>query len=270
MQKIITWKLLLAFVATILLQDVAAAEGKIPVAQERAKYSLAVLDFEGSGRVSSSDAGDLSERLREELRRAGIFQVMDKAALKSMLAGRNLSLAGCSTKECAVQIGRAAGAKLVVAGTVSKVGPLYFIQAQLVHVKSGEVVESVSEDFDGEFEALQAHMAVVARRLSGQTQSGGARAAAPSPGALDKAETNAASANENAAPENNNTDTFDYNEPAAMNQSSKGGSNKALIIGLIAVGAIGGGFLISQALKNDDGATPPPAGGNLPNPPTFP
>ena len=273
MKKIITWKLLLIFTATILLQDVAAWS-MASSRQERAKYSLAVLELEGSGRVSSAEASDLTQRLREELQRAGIFQVMDKTALKNTLAGKNLSLLGCSTKECAAQIGRAAGAKLVITGSVSKVGPLYFVQAQLVHTKSGAIVESVSEDFDGGFDALKEHMTVVARKLSGQAQGANALGEAnesfanqSSMNTKEENATRAASETENA-----NTDTFDYNGDAAMSRSSnKGGGSKALIIGLIVVGAAGGGFLISQALKDDkDGTKPPTTNGNLPNPPTFP
>ncbi|MEK7729248.1 MAG: DUF2380 domain-containing protein [candidate division KSB1 bacterium] len=270
MQKLITWKLLLVFTATILLQDVAA-RSSFAAQQDRVKYSLAVLELEGSGRVSSADAGDLTEHLREELQRAGIFQVMEKSALKNALAGRNLSLAGCTTKECAVQIGRAAGAKLVVNGSVSKVGPLYFMQLQLVHVKSGEIVESVSEDFDGEFEALKEHMAVVARKLSGQAQGGNTRMAAPAPAGNEN--NSAETAVDNTIEgENMKADTFDYKGSEELSRPSKGGGGKALVIGLIVVGAAGGGFLISQALKNDDGdgIKPPSASGNLPSPPTFP
>lgn len=275
MKKIITWKLLLMFTATILLQDVTAWS-MTSARQERAKYSLAVLELEGSGRVSSSEASDLTERLREELQRAGIFQVLDKSALKNALAAKSLSTVGCTTKECAAQIGRAAGAKLVINGSVSKVGPLYFVQAQLVHVKSGAIVESVSQDFDGDFDALQEHMAVVARKLSGQAQ--GANAGMSAANAMNETpapSSENANTAERAASEasNANTDTFDYNGKAEMSRSSnKGGGSKALIIGLIVVGAAGGGFLISQALKDDggDGTKPPTTNGNLPNPPTFP
>lgn len=274
MKKIITWKLLFAFAATILLQDVTAVHARPAEAQSGAKYSLAVLDLEGSGRVSSADADDLSERLREELRRAGVFQVMEKSALKSALAARNLNMSGCSTKECAIQIGRAAGTKLVIAGSVSKVGPIYLIQAQLVHVKSGEVVESVREDFDGEFESLQNHMAVVARKLSGQNQSASTSAAPSAYNPSSRDEMSQASATEQSNAMNPEQDTFDFQERAVSNKSSKGGGNTALVIGLVAVGAIGGGLLINQALKKDDngngGTNPPPVNGNLPNPPTFP
>ncbi len=272
MRKLITWKLLFTFAATIALQDLAMAKAGNVASPAGVKYSLAVLDLEGSGRVSSADAGDLTDRLREELRNAGIFQVMDKTALKSALSSRGLSMAGCSTKECALPLGRAAGAKLVANGSVSKVGPMYMIQLQLIHVKSGEVVESVREDFTGEFEALQAHMAIVARKLSGKTDGGETRAAAaPSTGN----EETMIEAMPGASAENPPSDSFDYQSEPEMNRSSKGGGNKALVIGLIAVGAIGGGFLISQALKKDDNGnnnniTPPPVGGNLPNPPTFP
>lgn len=274
MQKLITWHLLLAFTATILLQDVSVANAAYSEAQGGAKYSLAVLELEGSGRVSSADASDLSERLREELLRAGVFQVIDKSVLKNVLASRGLHMGGCSAKACAIQIGRAAGAKLVTVGTLSKVGELYFVQVQLIHVKSGEVVESVREDFDGDFEALRSHMGSIARKLSGQSSTPSPNPSVPPSSVAHPDEMQQAPALEDSNAGSTNEDTFDFQKPSDTMKTSKSGGNIALVIGLVAIAAVGGGFLISEALKKDNdgngGTTPPPANRKLLDPPTFP
>lgn len=268
MKRFITLMVLAAFGATIFLQDVMAAGPRSEEpASAGAKYSLAVLELEGSGRVSSSEAGRLTERLRSEFGGAGIFEVMSKSQLETALQTAGLSMMGCSTQDCARQAGRAAAAKLVAFGSVGKTGSTYDLKVQLVHVKSGQIVQTVRENFSGDFDALEAHMATVARKLMGPS-SQGMTAAAPS------SSTGSMSGQE-ASGQSQSQSTWDTSASESYSDDSNGGGNKALIIGLAAVGLVGGGILISQALKDDDGNNnngnpPPPAPGTLPNPPTFP
>ena len=263
MKKVITLMVLTAFASTILIQDVVAAgpQNDGP-ASAGATYALAVLELEGSGSVSSSETRRLSERLRSEFGGAGIFEVISASQLETAMQAAGLSMTGCSTRECALQAGRAAASKLVTFGTIDRAGALYEIQVQMLHVKSGQTVQSVRESFDGDFEALEAHMASVARKLMGPSA-----ASAASSGRISGQESTSQTVTESpSAWESSSSESY-------SEDSNSGG--KALIIGLAAVGLVGGGLLISQALKNDDGGStpttpPPPPGGTLPNPPTFP
>ena len=251
MRKIISLTLLFAFSWTILVQDFVAARPTVDSPESGAgKYSLAVLELEASGRVSVSDARRLTDRLRAELERAGMFQVMGKAQQEGALANSSINASGCSSTECALQAGKLLGTKLVAYGTVSMAGPLYFIQVQMAHVKSGEVVQNISEDFDGDFQALEDHMPMIVRKITGSASQS---ATSSSPATSGRTwESEGAS-----------------NWEAAQSDPEQKSGNKALVIGLVAASVIGGGILISQALKDDDNP-PPPASGNLPNPPTFP
>ena len=264
MKKIVTSMVLLTFGLTIFLQDVVAAGPRVnEPASAGAKYSLAVLELESSGSISSSDASGLTERLRSEFGGAGIFEVMSKSQLETALQAAGLSMMGCSTQDCAMQAGRAAATKLVTFGSVSKTGSSYDLQIKMVHVKSGQVVQSVRESFNGDYNALEAHMAAVARKLMGTSSAGAASA-----GSLSGQESSRQAATESPS-------SWDTSSNESYSEESNNGGSKALIIGLAAVGLVGGGILISQAMKDDGNNNgtnppPPPPGGTLPNPPTFP
>ncbi len=263
MKKIVTSMVLLTFAATIFLQDVVAAGPRTnEPASAGATYSLAVLELESSGPVSSSDASRLTERLRGEFGGAGIFEVMSKGQLETVLQAAGLSITGCSTQECALQAGRAAATKLVTFGSISKTGSSYDLQIQMIHVKSGQIVQTVRESFSGEYDALEAHMATVARKLMGTSGAGAASTGGSKAGQEASRQTAAESPS-----------SWDTSSSDSYSENSNSGGGKALIIGLAAVGLVGGGILISQALKDDGNGTvnpPPPPGGTLPNPPTFP
>jgi TolB-like protein len=245
MKKALSAILLCAFTATVLLQDLAFA-GK------RTQYTLAVLLFDSNGKLTDSETSMLTERLQVELQKAGVFELMDRATIESSLQRVSFSEVGCNDLDCAVQAGRNLGAQVVVNGSVRKSGSLFFIDVNMVHVGSGQAVNSVKEDFDGDFDRLKGYMATVARKLIG-AQTTGAQTV---------------SRKEAAEP----TGGDNYEEPVGINEGSGGGTN-FLMIGLIAAGAVGAGVLISKAAggngdnnnnnNNNNGTT-------LPAPPSFP
>jgi hypothetical protein len=174
---------------------------------------------------------------------------------------------GCSSTECGMQAGKLLSTQLVVNGSIRKVGPLYFVEVQMIHSNSGQVVQKVSEDFDGDFERLLNFMTPIARKLVGKS--------ATSRTASEMSEMQSASAPEQSSM-TTGEDTYGSNtsgETPAQTNEVRNGSNKFLYIGLAAVGAAGAVFGITQLTKdsgdkNDGGKTGTST--NLPNPPKFP
>jgi len=244
MKRTLSIILLGAFVSTITLQDLAFAD-------KRTQYTLAVLLFDSNGKLSESETSMLTERLQIELQKTGVFELMDRSMVESTLQRVSFSEVGCSDLDCAVQAGRNLGAQVVVNGSVRKVGSMYFLDVNMVHVGSGQSVNSVKEDFDGDFDRLKSYMATVARKLIGA-----------------QAGVQSVSRQEAAEPTSD-----DYNnEPIGINDGGSGGGTNFLMIGLIAAGAVGAGVLISKAANKDDNNN---GGGNnngsiLPGPPGFP
>jgi TolB-like protein len=254
----------------IVFQEVAGAfagmEGKAGVDEPRAQYTLAVLPLEATGRVSAEEAVALTGALRTELEKTGIFTVTDQNTVDAALQSAGLLETGCSTVECGVQAGKLLSTQLVVNGNIRKVGQLFFVEIQMLHVNSGQVVQKVDDDFDGDLQRLQSYMRVVARKLVGKS-SGSAKAVSvtPPPQELTATEQTAVT------PEQGEMETKSAGgeEQTASTGQVKRGSNKLLVFGLVAAGAVGAGVLISQAGK-DNKDNKSNTSTDLPNPPKFP
>lgn len=244
MKKALSVILLCAFTCTIMLQDLAFAD-------KRTQYTLAVLLFDSNGKLSDSETTMLTERLQTELQKTGVFELMDRNMVESTLQRVSFSEVGCSDLDCAVQAGRNLGAQVVVNGSVRKSGSLYFIDVNMVHVGSGQAVNTVKEDFEGDFDRLKSYMATVARKLIG----------------AQAASTQAVSQQEAAEPTSGRYEE----EPIGFSDSGNGGTNY-LLIGLIAAGAVGAGVLIANAGGGggDNNNNNNNNGSVLPAPPGFP
>lgn len=232
-----------------------------------AQYTLAVLPLEIGGRISMEEGAALTSRLSAELAASGIFIITDQSIVESTMQTAGLSGTGCSSVDCGMQAGKLLSTQLVVNGSIRKVGQLYFIEAQMIHSNSGQVMQKVSEDFDGDFERLLNFMTTVARKLVGKS--------ATSRTASNMSEMQSASAPERRGI-TSNRDTYGGNSSGnwpAQTSEVRNGSNKILYIGLAAVGAAGAVFGIIQLTKdsgnkNDGGNTGTST--DLPNPPKFP
>jgi TolB-like protein len=233
------------------------------------QYSLAVLSLEATGRISTEEAAMLTDRLSTELGKTGAFNLIDRSVIESTLQSAGLSEVGCSTVDCAMQAGKALTAQLVVTGSVRKVGPMIFIETQIIHVSSGQVVQKVSEDFDGDVNRLLNHMRGIARKLVGgaSPSTSSARPVSVTESSQELTTTEYAGANQDYS-----GDTSDTTENGSRDTEMKRGSNKLLIFGLVAAGAVGAGVLISQS-RNKDGGDGKDDGQNnlpdLPGPPQF-
>jgi TolB-like protein len=241
-------------------------------AKPAAQYTLAVLPLEIDGRISVEEGAALTSRLSAEMAATEIFIITDQSVVESTMQTAGLSATGCGSVDCGMQAGKLLSTQLVVNGSIRQVGQLYFIEAQMIHSNSGQVVQKVSEDFDGDFERLLNFMPVVARKLVGKSAS--------SKTVSDVSEVQSASAPERSGM-TSSSDAYDGNPtgtapsegwPAPTNEV-RNGSNKFLYIGLATVGVAGAIYGITQLTKdsdnkNDGGKTGPTT--DLPNPPKFP
>lgn len=266
MKKAISLILLPALILTLVLHDLALAMTVGAGANlERRVYSLAVLDLEPSGRISVADAGKITDRLRQEIQATGMFEMVSKDQVMAGLAGTTLLESGCSTVECAVEAGKALGVKLVTNGTINRIGPIYFIEVQLVHVKSGQVVQKVKDEIDGDFKKLEARIPALTKRLLGTTTASTA-AAQPAQSAEPPEEMTAV---ENSASSDPSVPTSEPGQDTGKSNSGK----TLLVAGLLAIG-VGAGIFAATAMGKDDNNKNGSGGGidpsTLPAPPTFP
>jgi len=107
---------ILQFIMTVSLGFVVAK------AEEDVKTFVAVMDLRISGGIPESYQGTLSDRLRMELHNTGRFNVVERNAMDTILEEQGLQLSGCTSDECAIEMGRLLGVERMIAGTVGRIG----------------------------------------------------------------------------------------------------------------------------------------------------
>jgi hypothetical protein len=109
------------------------------------QINIAVADLVGKN-VSPMDASIIGDFLRTELVNTGIYNVVEKANMEKILAEAAFQQSGCTTAECAVQIGKLLNVKQMVVGSLSKLMDTYYITVNLVDVETGKIMASYDQD----------------------------------------------------------------------------------------------------------------------------
>jgi len=97
----------------------------------------------------------VGELLTARLMKDGTFKLAERTQLESILKEQALGLSGAIDSAAAAQVGKLAGARLSVLGTVARVGNSYQISSKLVDTETAEIisasiVEVPLETFDSE------------------------------------------------------------------------------------------------------------------------
>ena len=115
---------------------------------------VAVMPF--TGRSLDADASDgIAATLATDLLNTGKFRVMERSQMESILKEQGFQQSGaCDGSECAVEVGKLLSVDHMVVGTVAKVGGTYVVNARLVSVQTGEVLQSASRTTLAEVDAI--------------------------------------------------------------------------------------------------------------------
>ena len=70
---------------------------------------------------------------------SGYFTVLERGAINSILKEVDFQQSGCTSAECAVQIGKVLAVRKMIVGSVSKLGRKYFIALRMVDVESSQI-----------------------------------------------------------------------------------------------------------------------------------
>ncbi len=119
----------------------------VSIAQE-IKLNVAVLDLDPTG-IAKPESQFLSDRLRTELFETGKFRVVEREKMNAILTEQGFQQTGCSSVECAVEIGQLLNVKMMVAGNIGKIEDLYSISLRLINVETGALLHTATRDFEG-------------------------------------------------------------------------------------------------------------------------
>lgn len=107
--------------------------------------NVAVAEFTGKN-VSQADASIVADFLRTELVSTGLFNVMDRNNMDTVLAEQKFQTSGCTEQECAVEMGKLLNVKKILVGSLSKLLDTYYITVNVVDVETGKIAESYNSD----------------------------------------------------------------------------------------------------------------------------
>jgi len=135
------------------------------IAQE-SKPSVAVLDFEARG-IAVYEAETLTERLRSEISNTNAVRLTDRKLLEKILEEQGLQQSGCTTDECAAEVGQLLGAQFIISGAIGKLGDSYTIDAKMVSVTTGAAERAKTVTYEGEVSELIVEMEILAWEIVG-------------------------------------------------------------------------------------------------------
>ena len=107
--------------------------------------TFAILDLDAFG-VSSSEALVLTNRLRSTLVQLQVFRIIERGQMQQILAEQDFQMAGCTSDECAVEVGQLLGVQLMLAGSVGKLGSLYTLDLRIIDVQTAKLLETITHD----------------------------------------------------------------------------------------------------------------------------
>jgi len=164
MKKTICWVLLFSFTFYMVI-------GSSPLlyAQQPTKLSIAILTIGSKGGISNSEAATLSDRLGSMLVNTNAFIVLERGKMQDILDEQGFQQTGCTTTECAVEVGKMLNVQKMISGSIGKIGRTYTIDLSLIDVKTAQIENSFIRDYKGEIDGLLTVMESIADQIAGIT-----------------------------------------------------------------------------------------------------
>lgn len=130
------------------------------------KPRIAVMDLEAKG-LSQAEADAVADFLITDLVNTGSFIVIERSRIKDIIKEQQLSLTGLTETKEAAKIGQILNCKLIVVGTLSKLGTEYYLNIRVVDVESGKTTLAKREK-SNKLEELSEVSKNVANQLAGK------------------------------------------------------------------------------------------------------
>jgi len=128
--------------------------------------TVAILDFEGQG-VDASEVQTLTERMRTEIGNTKAVRLIERKAVEKIMQEQGLQQSGCTTDECAAEVGQLLGVQFMISGSIGKMGKSYTIDCKMFSVETGETVRTKSATHKGDVSGLLTEMEILAWEIVG-------------------------------------------------------------------------------------------------------
>ena len=128
------------------------------------KKTTAVLDFEARG-INPKEAATLTDRFSSALGKTNAVILVQRTMMKEILEEQGFQQSGCTSDECAVEVGALLGCQYMISGAIGKIGSSYTIDVKNVSVESGATENSQSATYAGPKDGLIVEIEILAWTL---------------------------------------------------------------------------------------------------------
>ena len=130
------------------------------------KQTVALLEFEGRG-ISQLEAKTLTDRLMSEMVNTDAVIMVERNQMDEILNEQGFQQSGCTSSECAAEVGALLGVQNMVSGSFGKLGNSYTIDAKMFSVETGATIRTVSKTYKGPVDNLLTVIEVVGWEIVG-------------------------------------------------------------------------------------------------------
>jgi hypothetical protein len=117
------------------------------------KPHIAVLEFDSQG-LSKGEAKSLTDRFRGELVNTNELIVLEREKIDAILNEQGFQQSGCTSTECAVEVGKILNLEKIVVGNIGKVGDTYIVDVSYIDIESSRIENSFKKDHEGRVDGL--------------------------------------------------------------------------------------------------------------------
>ena len=151
---------------SISLLVLASLTFKLNAQVTEGKQTVALLEFEGRG-ISQLEAKTLTDRLMSEMVNTDAVIMVERNQMDEILNEQGFQQSGCTSSECAAEVGALLGVQNMVSGSFGKLGNSYTIDAKMFSVETGATIRTVSKTYKGPVDNLLTVIEVVGWEIVG-------------------------------------------------------------------------------------------------------
>lgn len=129
--------------------------------------TVAVLDFEGRG-ISLLEAQTLTDRFSTEVGKTGSMQLVERRTMNEVLTEQGLNSEGCTSDECAAEVGALLGVQYMISGAIGKVGNTFTLDVKMFSVATGAADRTKNVTFTGPVDGLITEIEILAWEMMGE------------------------------------------------------------------------------------------------------
>jgi len=101
--------------------------------------------------IGDAETSIISERVRSELIKTGLYRVMERGEMNMILEEQGFQQSGiCSDASCLVEVGQLLAVNKIITGSIGYIGNMYTLSLKMVSVESGEIVNTSNVDYRGD------------------------------------------------------------------------------------------------------------------------